>query len=49
MFDYTEQEALPSWDRKIRYVCYQVNGIMDKISAQHSQWVSSTLDAQMAH
>ena len=44
-----EQEMLPSWDSRIRNVCFQVNTIVDKISARHPQWVNTSLESQMAH
>ena len=46
---FVEQEMLPSWDSRIRNVCFQVNTIVDKISARHPQWVNTSLESQMAH
>ena len=37
----SDQEVLLSWDGEIRNVCHVVNSIVDKISAQHSDWVAT--------
>lgn len=46
---FKKQEPLLSWDGRIRNVCLQVNAVVDKINACHTQWVTSALEAQMAH
>ena len=46
---HSDQEVLLTWDGQIRNVCHLVNNIVDKISAQHSDWVTTVMDSQMSN
>lgn len=39
--------VLQSWDDQIQSVCFQVNSIIDKITAAEPEWLAKTLDTQM--
>lgn len=41
------REPLPAWDRQIESLCYQANGILDKISQLAPEWTTSALDSHM--
>uniref|UniRef100_A0A1B0CTJ0 COP9 signalosome complex subunit 4 n=2 Tax=Lutzomyia longipalpis TaxID=7200 RepID=A0A1B0CTJ0_LUTLO len=41
------REILPQWDKQIQSLCYQVNGIIEKIGIAEPEWMSRTLDEQM--
>jgi len=41
------QEALPTWDKQIQSLCFQVNSIIEKISATAPDWLSSAHEHQM--
>lgn len=43
------REILPLWDKQIQSLCYQVNGVIEKIGAAEPDWMAKTLDEQMAH
>lgn len=43
------RELLPSWDCQIQSLCYQVNQIIDKISAAEPEWTAKAMDEQMIH
>ncbi|CAD7079172.1 unnamed protein product [Hermetia illucens] len=42
------REVLPLWDKQIQSLCYQVNGIIEKIGAAEPAWMAKTMDEQMA-
>lgn len=42
------QEALPSWDKQIQSLCFQVNSIIEKITAAAPDWMARSDDMQMA-
>ena len=44
-----DQEVLLTWDGQIQNVCHLVNSIVDKISAQHSDWVTTANDNFIHH
>ena len=46
---HSDQEVLLTWDGQIRNVCHLVNSIVDKISAQHSDWVTTAMDSRMSN
>lgn len=41
------RESLPQWDKNIQSLCYQVNGIIEKIAAAEPEWMNKTMDEQM--
>jgi COP9 signalosome complex subunit 4 len=41
------QEALPTWDRQIQSLCFQVNSIIERISVTAPEWLAKTIDQQM--
>lgn len=43
------REILPQWDKQIQSLCYQVNGIIEKISAAEPEWITKEMDDQMCH
>lgn len=43
------REVLPSWDKQIQSLCFQVNNIIEKISQIAPEWMSQTVEEQMAH
>ena len=46
---FKKQEMMLVWDGRIRNVCFLLNSIIDHISASHGEWLTSSLDEQMAH
>lgn len=42
-FFVTAREILPLWDKQIQSICYQVNGVIEKISAAEPEWMAKTL------
>jgi len=47
VFGRAVQEALPTWDKQIQSLCFQVNSIIEKIAATAPEWLSSASDQQM--
>lgn len=47
-FDLTAREVLPLWDKQIQSICYQVNGIIEKIALAEPAWMTKTLDEEMS-
>lgn len=43
------REILPLWDKQIQSICYQVNGVIEKISAAEPDWLAKTLDEEMSN
>lgn len=41
------REALPTWDKQIQSLCFQVNNIIEKISATEPAWMLKTMEAQI--
>lgn len=49
-FDFfSAREILPLWDKQIQSICYQVNGVIEKISASEPEWLAKTLDEEMSN
>lgn len=42
------REILPLWDKQIQSICYQVNGVIEKIGAAEPEWLAKTLDEEMS-
>lgn len=41
------RESLPQWDKNIQSLCYQVNGIIEKIGLVEADWMNKVMDEQM--
>lgn len=41
------REALPTWDKQIQSLCFQVNQIIEKISQSAPEWMMKTTESQM--
>ncbi|KAF2984351.1 hypothetical protein EK904_000739 [Melospiza melodia maxima] len=42
------REALPTWDKQIQSLCFQVNNLLEKISQTAPEWTAQAMEAQMA-
>uniref|UniRef100_A0A6I8PY74 COP9 signalosome complex subunit 4 n=1 Tax=Xenopus tropicalis TaxID=8364 RepID=A0A6I8PY74_XENTR len=42
------REALPTWDKQIQSLCFQVNNLLEKISQTAPDWTAQAMEAQMA-
>ncbi|XP_043916318.1 COP9 signalosome complex subunit 4 [Protopterus annectens] len=42
------REALPTWDKQIQSLCFQVNHLLEKISQVVPEWTAQAMEAQMA-
>uniref|UniRef100_A0A8D0HCV8 COP9 signalosome complex subunit 4 n=1 Tax=Sphenodon punctatus TaxID=8508 RepID=A0A8D0HCV8_SPHPU len=42
------REALPTWDKQIQSLCFQVNNLLEKISQIAPEWTAQAMEAQMA-
>ncbi|XP_061196237.1 COP9 signalosome complex subunit 4-like [Saccostrea echinata] len=42
------REALPTWDKQIQSLCFQVNQIIEKVSQSAPDWMMKTTETQMA-
>jgi len=42
------KDSLPTWDRQIEGLCFQVNSIIEKITAKEPEWIQKTMAEQMA-
>lgn len=43
------REVLPSWDKQIQSLCFQVNNIIEKISLHEPDWMTQVMEEQMVH
>lgn len=41
------QEVLPSWDRQVQNLCFQVNNVIEKINSFAPEWVAKYNESQM--
>lgn len=46
--NFEAREALPTWDKQIQSLCFQVNQIIEKISITAPDWMMKTMEVQMA-
>ncbi|KAJ8319034.1 hypothetical protein KUTeg_004125 [Tegillarca granosa] len=46
--NFEAREALPTWDKQIQSLCFQVNQIIEKISVTAPDWMMKTMEVQMA-
>lgn len=42
------QEILPSWDRQVQNLCFQVNNVIEKIETYAPEWVAKYTESQMS-
>ncbi|CAL7951705.1 COP9 signalosome subunit 4 [Xylocopa sonorina] len=43
------RETLPTWDKQIQSLCYQVNQIIEKIAQSEPEWIAKAMEDQMVH
>lgn len=43
------RETLPTWDKQIQSLCYQVNQIIEKIAQTEPEWIAKAMEDQMVH
>ncbi|XP_015126922.1 COP9 signalosome complex subunit 4 [Diachasma alloeum] len=43
------REILPTWDKQIQSLCYQVNQIIEKIAQTQPDWIAKAMENQMVH
>ncbi|XP_034951072.1 COP9 signalosome complex subunit 4 [Chelonus insularis] len=43
------REILPTWDKQIQSLCYQVNQIVEKIAQTQPDWIAKTMEDQLVH
>ncbi|XP_029108581.1 COP9 signalosome complex subunit 4 isoform X1 [Scleropages formosus] len=41
------REPLPTWDKQIQSLCFQVNNLLEKISQAVPEWTAQAMEAQM--
>ncbi|XP_041363453.1 COP9 signalosome complex subunit 4-like [Gigantopelta aegis] len=41
------RETLPTWDKQIQSLCFQVNNIIEKISQTEPDWMTKAMEAQL--
>lgn len=46
-FCLSAQEVLPSWDRQVQNLCFQVNNVIEKINSHAPEWVAKYTESQM--
>ncbi|CAB1318041.1 unnamed protein product [Coregonus sp. 'balchen'] len=42
------REPLPTWDKQIQSLCFQVNNLLEKITAAAPEWTAQAMEAQMS-
>ncbi|XP_074113307.1 COP9 signalosome subunit 4 [Cotesia typhae] len=43
------REILPTWDKQIQSLCYQVNQIIEKIAQTQPDWIAQAMEDQLVH
>ncbi|KAK0087189.1 hypothetical protein PV325_001558 [Microctonus aethiopoides] len=43
------REILPTWDKQIQSLCYQVNQIIEKIAQTQPDWIAKAMENQLVH
>ena len=41
------REPLPTWDKQIQSLCFQVNNLLEKIRQAAPEWAAQAMEAQM--
>lgn len=49
LFRCAARETLPTWDKQIQSLCYQVNQIIEKIAQTEPEWIAKAMEDQMVH
>lgn len=44
---FESREVLPTWDKQIQSLCFQVNNIIEKIAQSSPEWMTKTMEEQM--
>ncbi|KFM64726.1 COP9 signalosome complex subunit 4, partial [Stegodyphus mimosarum] len=47
--NFETKEVLPSWDKQIQSLCFQVNNIIEKITLHAPEWMAQAMEEQMVH
>ncbi|GBN07100.1 COP9 signalosome complex subunit 4 [Araneus ventricosus] len=47
--NFESKEVLPSWDKQIESLCFQVNNIIEKVSQHAPEWMAQAMEEQMMH
>lgn len=47
--NFESKEVLPSWDKQIQSLCFQVNTIIEKVSQHAPDWMAQAMEEQMVH
>ncbi|XP_042188380.1 COP9 signalosome complex subunit 4 isoform X1 [Callorhinchus milii] len=45
---FLSRETLPTWDKQIQSLCFQVNNLLEKISQAAPEWTAQAMEAQMS-
>ncbi|XP_060553370.1 COP9 signalosome complex subunit 4-like [Ruditapes philippinarum] len=45
---FESRETLPTWDKQIQSLCFQVNNIIEKITVTQPDWLLKTMESQMS-
>lgn len=43
------KEVLPSWDKQIQCLCFQVNNIIERVAQHAPEWIAQAMEEQMVH
>lgn len=41
------REPLPTWDKQIQSLCFQVNNLLEKIRVAAPEWAAQAMETQM--
>lgn len=41
------REPLPTWDKQIQSLCFQVNNLLEKIRQAAPEWAAQAMETQM--
>ncbi|GFT85304.1 COP9 signalosome complex subunit 4, partial [Nephila pilipes] len=47
--NFENKEVLPSWDKQIESLCFQVNNIIEKVTQHAPDWMAQAMEEQMVH
>ncbi|GIY39816.1 COP9 signalosome complex subunit 4 [Caerostris extrusa] len=47
--NFENKEILPSWDKQIESLCFQVNNIIEKVTQHAPEWMAQAMEEQMVH
>ncbi len=46
-FSLAAREPLPTWDKQIQSLCFQVNNLLEKIRQAAPEWAAQAMETQM--